>query len=139
MRLELQPFEVDVLSVVTGAVKSNGYSYYDDYALPKESLYKPIEDIIASRAQGNDGMTRMDTTEYADAVVDAVLKRTTGKFWYGSYADSVRMSTTATTVLQDAMVYTMIFDLFIVLMKTRMLELSSVAVWKNCLGEMNRS
>ncbi|KAF2686804.1 NAD(P)-binding protein [Lentithecium fluviatile CBS 122367] len=103
LRLELKPFGVDVLSVVTGAVKSMGQTYFDDFALPENSLYKPIEDIIGSRARGNDGMPRMDTNEYATAVVDAIAKRTTGRFWYGEHADLVKQSTTATHVLQDAM------------------------------------
>lgn len=46
MRLELKPFGVDVLSVVTGAVKSQGQTYFGDFALPENSLYKPIEDSV---------------------------------------------------------------------------------------------
>jgi 1-acylglycerone phosphate reductase len=67
-------------------------------------LYKSIESAIASRAQGSDGMPRMDTIEYATAVVDETLKRTVGRVWYGTYADNVKMSTTATSVPQSTMV-----------------------------------
>lgn len=42
--------------------------------------------------------------EYANAVADEVVKRTTGRFWYGQNADMVRMSTTAVNVPQEAMV-----------------------------------
>lgn len=100
LRLELAPFGVDVLEIVTGAVKSQGQSYFGDFQLPTLSLYKSIEDIIANRAQGNDGVTRMETIEYAIGVTDKILLpgRTTGRFWYGFNADATRMGITATGV-----------------------------------------
>lgn len=104
LRLELAPFGVGVLEVVTGAVKTNGQTYFDDFKLPPDSLYKSQEQLIASRAQGNDPLPRMDTMEYATAVVDEVIKRTTGRFWYGNNADSTRVNTTATAVPQAVMV-----------------------------------
>ncbi|ETS86941.1 hypothetical protein PFICI_00769 [Pestalotiopsis fici W106-1] len=104
LRLELAPFGVDVLEVVTGGVKTNGQTYFEDLKLPEESLYKPIEDTFVNRAQGKgDGLERMDAAEYASAVVDAIANRTTGRFWFGVNAEAVRMSTTATTVPQSAM------------------------------------
>ncbi|KAF2108438.1 hypothetical protein BDV96DRAFT_616274 [Lophiotrema nucula] len=90
LRLELAPFDVGVLSVVTGAVQSNGQTYFDDLRLPEGSLYKPIEETIRKRAQGSDGVERMPTTDYAGPVVDEIVKRTTGSFWYGGSADMVR-------------------------------------------------
>lgn len=104
LRLELGPFGVDVLEVVTGAVKTNGQTYFGDFVLPKDSLYKKIEPIISSRAQGNDQLPRMDTAEYAAAVADQIIGRaTTGRFWYGNNAEATKMSTTATAVPQSAM------------------------------------
>ncbi|KAK7996657.1 hypothetical protein PG989_004697 [Apiospora arundinis] len=103
LRLELAPFGVGVLEVVTGGVKTNGQTYFGDFKLPSDSLYKSQEPLIASRAQGNDHLPRMDTLEYAAAVVDEINKRTTGRFWYGSAADWVRSSTTATAVPQADM------------------------------------
>ncbi|KAI1458760.1 putative hydroxybutyrate dehydrogenase [Annulohypoxylon moriforme] len=103
LRLELAPFGVDVLEVVTGAVKTMGQTYFGDLKLPSDSLYKSIEDTFISRAQGNDQIPRMDPMEYGTAVVDAITNRTTGRFWYGNNAESVKMSTTATSVPQSAM------------------------------------
>ncbi|KAI0411428.1 hypothetical protein F5X98DRAFT_357197 [Xylaria grammica] len=103
LRLELGPFGVGVLEVITGAVKSRGQTYFGDLKLPDQSLYKSIESTFVNRAQGNDGMPRTDTMEYANAVVDDVVKRTSGRVWYGSNADRVKMSTTATEVPQSAM------------------------------------
>ncbi|KAJ4418778.1 hypothetical protein N0V82_005343 [Gnomoniopsis sp. IMI 355080] len=98
LRLEMAPFGVDVLEVVTGAVKSNGQTYFGDFKLPEQSPYKNIESLIASRAQGKDGVHRMETAEYATGVADKILQRTTGRFWYGSNADETRMGTTASNV-----------------------------------------
>ncbi|KAI0186877.1 hypothetical protein EV127DRAFT_455358 [Xylaria flabelliformis] len=115
LRLEMAPFGVNVLEIVTGAVKSMGQTYFGDFKLPQESaphyvgmltscrLYKSIEPIIAGRAQGNDGLPRMDTLEYAKAVVHEIMERTPGRVWYGGFADRVKMSTTATSVPQSTM------------------------------------
>ncbi|KAI0899782.1 putative hydroxybutyrate dehydrogenase [Annulohypoxylon nitens] len=103
LRLELAPFGVDVLEVVTGAVKTMGQTYFGDLKLPTESLYKSIEDTFISRAQGNDQLPRMDTMEYGTAVVDSITNRTTGRFWYGNNVEMIRMSTTATSIPQSAL------------------------------------
>jgi short-subunit dehydrogenase len=99
-RLEISPFGVDVITIVTGAVKSKGHSYYEDYKLPEGSLYAPIESTIKERAHGNDGISRMKAEDYADAVSQAIIEQRAGKFWYGQNADLVRNSTTNTTVSQ---------------------------------------
>lgn len=123
LRLELSPFGVDVLEVVTGGVKTRGQTYFGDFKLPEESLYKNIEDIIASRAQGKDELPRMEAVEYAAGVADQIKSRATGRFWYGNNAESTRMSTTATAVPQAAMVNpTLPLVLRIMLTDQRMLE-----------------
>ncbi|KAJ2985552.1 hypothetical protein NUW58_g5465 [Xylaria curta] len=100
LRLELAPFGVGVLEVVTGAVQSKGQTYFGDFELPEKSS---IESTIASRAQGQDGLPRMDAMEYAKAVVDSIVQRTVGRVWYGGFAEQVRMGTTAAEVPQSAM------------------------------------
>jgi 1-acylglycerone phosphate reductase len=104
LRLEIEPFGVTVLCVVTGGVKTAGQTYFDNLKLPSASLYKDIEGTIISRAQGNDGMIRMEAIDYANAVADQVEARTGGKFWYGSNAEMVRQGTTAVAVPQAAFV-----------------------------------
>ncbi|CAJ2500628.1 Uu.00g034810.m01.CDS01 [Anthostomella pinea] len=103
LRLELAPFGVDVLEVVTGGVKTMGQTSFGNFELPANSLYKIIEDTIAGRARGLDGMPKMDTLEYAAAVVDQITQRATGRFWYGQNVEGVKMSTTAVAVPQSAM------------------------------------
>ncbi|KAK8005867.1 hypothetical protein PG991_012164, partial [Apiospora marii] len=94
LRQEMRPFGVDVMEIVTGAVRSNGQAGFDDYALPAGSLYKPIEPAIRNFVQGGDGIPRMDTMEYANAVADEIIsRRTQGRFWYGTNAELVKGTT----------------------------------------------
>lgn len=94
LRLELAPFHVNVLSVVTGALKTRGQSHFDDWKLPEGSLYKPVESLISDRARGKEGAPRMEAADYAERVVSEIIKGKTGKFWYGASAGMVKFGTT---------------------------------------------
>ena len=94
LRLELAPFKVTVLSVVTGAVQTNGLAYFDDFTLPSDSLFKPIEDTIAARAHGSGSPKRMDVAEYANKVVSTIPKGSSGKVWPGPVAGFIRFAST---------------------------------------------
>jgi 1-acylglycerone phosphate reductase len=85
---------VSVLSIVTGAVKSNGQTYFEDFKLPENSMYTSIEQIIGDRARGFDGAKRQPTREYAEAVVDAILAGKSAKVWKGANAGGVKFATT---------------------------------------------
>jgi hypothetical protein len=71
-------------------VKTQGQTYFGDFKLPNDSLYHSIEDVIASRAQGNDGVSRMALMAYSNQVVDKITKGVTGKFWCGNNASGVK-------------------------------------------------
>ena len=86
-RLELSPFGVKVLSVVTGAVSTNGQTYFEDWALPTNSRYKTIENTFAQVVRATDGMTRTPLATYATEVVDNILGGTTGRIWVGERAE----------------------------------------------------
>ena len=87
MRVELKPFHVSVTQILTGMVLSNCHSYFDDFTLPDESLYKPIEKSISKYASGRAGMP---TSEYTEHVVEIILKRETEKYWFGPWADHIK-------------------------------------------------
>ncbi|PWY71671.1 putative hydroxybutyrate dehydrogenase [Aspergillus heteromorphus CBS 117.55] len=93
LRLELAPFGVGVLSVVTGAVKTMGQTYFGDFRLPENSLYKSIEEIVAAMARGEDGVERMELMTYSNEVVSRIIQGATGKVWYGCHAESTRHGT----------------------------------------------
>lgn len=82
-----------VLSVVTGAVHSNGQTYFEDFKLPDDSIYKSIESVIGGRARGHDGAKRTPTNEYAKLVVDDILAGNSGKVWRGASAGGVKFAT----------------------------------------------
>jgi len=90
LRLEMEPFGVTVLSIVTGAVQSNGNTYFDDWKLPENSLFKPIEATIKARAQGHDGVKRTDRIEFANKVASEIIRGASGKMWCGSNASGVK-------------------------------------------------
>ncbi|KAI1451265.1 NAD(P)-binding protein [Annulohypoxylon moriforme] len=94
LRLELAPFHVKVLSVVTGALKTKGQSHFDDWKLPEGSLYTPVESTIKDRARGQEGAPRMEAADYAKRVVSEIINGRTGKFWYGASAGMVKFGTT---------------------------------------------
>ncbi|KAL5357099.1 hypothetical protein BJX96DRAFT_143900 [Aspergillus floccosus] len=107
MRLELAPFGVKVLSVVTGAVGTRGQSYFGDWHLPEDSLYKSIEKTIYARAHWEDGVPRMDAITYAEKVVNRLTAGSTGTVWYGASSSTVKflLSWFPTWVLDRAFAY----------------------------------
>lgn len=94
LRLELEPFGVSVLSIVTGAVRTNCLSYFQDWKLPEDSLYKPIEQTIAARARGEDGVKRTDRMEYGEKVVSEIVGGSTDKVWCGNMAGLIKFMAT---------------------------------------------
>ncbi|TGO19187.1 hypothetical protein BTUL_0005g00350 [Botrytis tulipae] len=97
LRLEVQPFGVHVSSIVTGAVQTNGQTYFEDWKLPQDSLYKPIENTIHNRARGGDGVLRMNTVEYAEQVVNSILgRKSNGRFWCGTNATQTKFGSAIT-------------------------------------------
>ncbi|KAJ5557029.1 hypothetical protein N7494_000944 [Penicillium frequentans] len=90
LRLELIPFNVKVLCIVTGATQTQGQTYFGDFKLPEDSLYKQIEATIAARAQGQDGSERMPLMEYSSQVAAQIESGATGRFWCGANSVSTK-------------------------------------------------
>ncbi|KAL2751867.1 hypothetical protein ACRALDRAFT_2045111 [Sodiomyces alcalophilus JCM 7366] len=93
LRLELAPFQVKVLSVVTGALKTKIQTHFDDWKLPEGSLYAPVESTIRDRARGHEGAPRTEADDYAQRVVAEIIGGRTGKFWCGASAGAVKFGT----------------------------------------------
>lgn len=92
LRLELIPFKVKVLCIVTGAVQTQGQTYFGDFKLPENSLYRPIEKTIAARAQGQDGTERMPLMDYSSQVAAQIESGGTGRFWCGANSANTKAS-----------------------------------------------
>ena len=91
LRLELAPFGVKVVTVNTGAVRTNTLAAGVYFELPQTSKYKGIEKEILARAKGEDGTPRMEPSVFAKRVVDDTLQGINWPVWRGSYASVVRL------------------------------------------------
>jgi len=78
LRMELQPFGVDVLNVMTGGVKSN--IVRTSHELPEGSLYQPAIAGFKERVYISQ-QTGMETAAYAKYVVGEVLKGRRQWWW----------------------------------------------------------
>ena len=83
MRVELSPFSVKVLTVVTGSINTALHDKLPPSQLPQDSIYTSIQQDLAIMAH-SDSIVRSETETYAKAVVDDVLAGKTGKVWHGS-------------------------------------------------------
>ncbi|EMD67149.1 hypothetical protein GGP41_007075 [Bipolaris sorokiniana] len=88
LRIEMAPFGVQVVLVVTGGVKSRISDVKK--RLPPNSLYMPIEKDYLFR-QGNSQRTAMPTETYARKVVSDLLEPTSKAWlWRGHQSSLVR-------------------------------------------------
>ncbi|KAF8900085.1 short chain dehydrogenase/reductase-like protein [Mucidula mucida] len=84
LRIELAPFDVQVIVIITGGVKSNLTAM--KRKLPPDSLYQPINTEYQAR-QGMSRLTAMSNTVYARSVVSQILKKNPPKWiWKGTSA-----------------------------------------------------
>ncbi|KAH8151918.1 uncharacterized protein LAJ45_03911 [Morchella importuna] len=89
LRVELAPFGVKVITVITGGISSNiaRHSIASSF-LPSTSLYLPIISHFRARA-GNSQVNAQSATDYARAVVRQVMKPDWRKplwYWRGHFA-----------------------------------------------------
>ncbi|KAM3563394.1 hypothetical protein MY1884_001307 [Beauveria asiatica] len=83
LSMEMKPFGVDVVTVVTGGVKSN--IVRGNPSLPSNSLYMPIESFWRHRTQMSNGDESMATDVYARSVVRMIeSKKRPLRFWAGA-------------------------------------------------------
>ena len=101
LRLELGPFQVKVLTVITGAIDTNLMNNGPAVKIPPNSLYRNTERTILARAQGEDVFGKVKTNQYAERIVSDILDGATGKVWRGGMAAMVRH---ATSVLPTFMI-----------------------------------
>jgi NAD(P)-dependent dehydrogenase (short-subunit alcohol dehydrogenase family) len=90
LRMELAPFDIHVVSIQPGGVRSSfGQHAEASIRLPEDSLYRPVEAGIRARAQaGQQGATPAE--EFVAPVVEALLQKTPPRVIRGG-ANSVRL------------------------------------------------
>ncbi|KAF3386449.1 NADPH-dependent 1-acyldihydroxyacetone phosphate reductase [Penicillium rolfsii] len=104
LRLELQPFNIRVISLVTGLVATNVMSH-SELTLPEDSLYQKALSEIQLRGVGKDVSNKSAPAAFAREVVKDVLGGATGPVWRGAMASMVKFMSTymPTSVLDRAM------------------------------------
>ena len=90
LRLELAPFHVRVLTLVTGCVQADIYKKAGEFQLPPKSIYSRIVSTLAEVAEGKLDPEMMPAEIYASKVVADVLKDRTGLVYRGNMATVVR-------------------------------------------------
>lgn len=81
LRMELRPFNVRVMNVVTGTVRSN-FTSHEQRELPSTSVYQPVHDTFLERLTFSQRTATMPTEKYAASVVAQALK---GEGWLGGW------------------------------------------------------
>ncbi|KAF4538166.1 Short-chain dehydrogenase/reductase SDR [Lasiodiplodia theobromae] len=91
LRLELQPFDVRVVTVISGAVESKVFQNGPPLQLPENSFYTPAQKEIAERAAGKDTekVTPVKVGDYARTLVGDILGGAHGKVYRGRSATLV--------------------------------------------------
>ncbi|KZT05789.1 NAD-P-binding protein [Laetiporus sulphureus 93-53] len=83
LRLELAPFNVKVVTVLTGSVKTN---IVKPHTLPEHSIYQPMEDIYQERRVKPIMEGAMPADQYARTVVSETLKSSPPEIvWAGTH------------------------------------------------------
>ncbi|KAL2071760.1 hypothetical protein VTL71DRAFT_12995 [Oculimacula yallundae] len=88
LRVELAPFGVEVITVVTGIVKTEFFNNQGTVVLPPDSLYLPVQSYINDAATGKEiANGAMDVSVYARGVVANAMKpKSKLWFWRGGSA-----------------------------------------------------
>ncbi|KAL8692051.1 MAG: hypothetical protein Q9218_002837 [Villophora microphyllina] len=94
LRLELAPFDVKVVTCVTGAVKTNLMSNSTKHDLPTGSIYTPVAHKVSERANGEDVKDASTPEDFAKRLVADALGGASGKVYRGKLATITRFIST---------------------------------------------
>ncbi|KAK6839641.1 amidase signature domain-containing protein [Apiospora arundinis] len=94
LRLELAPFGIRVVNLVTGGVKSGFFDNAPTATLPRDSLYNVAKEAIETVMAGEDMAAQgQEASVWADAVVrDLSCARPAHWVWRGRHATEVRLA-----------------------------------------------
>ncbi|KAH7160585.1 IBR finger domain protein [Dactylonectria estremocensis] len=108
IRLELAPFGIKVINLMTGAVGSNFFDNAPNATLPPNSLYNLAKEPIEKFMAGGDG-TNMDRFKWAEQVVKN-LEKPNPPFWVwqGRYAKELRIGALLPVGFLDSFVKPMV-------------------------------
>jgi short-subunit dehydrogenase len=90
LRLEVEPFNIRVISLVTGSVATNVMSH-SNLTLPENSLYQKALPEIQTRGVGMDVSNKSAPADFAREVVKDILGGASGPVWRGAMASMVKL------------------------------------------------
>ncbi|EHL00845.1 putative Uncharacterized oxidoreductase C23D3.11 [Glarea lozoyensis 74030] len=94
LRLEMAPFRVKVVPIMTGFVHTNIFNQGHGTSLPRESLYWPAHKEIDARSAGSDVTEKMDANVYANKVVNDLTNGADGRIYRGGMSSGAKFITT---------------------------------------------
>ncbi|GLB16083.1 hypothetical protein ABZX51_002139 [Aspergillus tubingensis] len=92
LRLELQPWNIRVINLLTGAVRSNFHVNAPRPELPPDSLFNIAKDIVEQAMDNSDDSGDTDAAKWARQVVKELSKRSPAYWiWRGKFSTLVRL------------------------------------------------
>ncbi|KEY69446.1 hypothetical protein S7711_01988 [Stachybotrys chartarum IBT 7711] len=116
LRMELQPFNVRVMVLMTGTVRSN-IANHAERALPGGSLWKPVEDYFDARKAWSQRNGTMPADRFAEKVVTMALRGegwltgTRDWFWVGGMAFAAWIASVLPAWVSELVVARLIFNM----------------------------
>lgn len=94
LRLELAPFNIRVINMMTGAVRSTFFDNIPNATLPPTSIYNFAKDAVEKAMSGGDNMAvASDPEKWAESVVQGLSKSTPPYWlWRGKFMTLVRFA-----------------------------------------------
>lgn len=95
LRLELAPFNIKVINLMTGTVRSNIFDNKPDTTLPPTSVYNFAKETVEKAMAGRDTMaTASDPEKWAESIVQGLSKSTPPYWlWRGTFTSIIRFAT----------------------------------------------
>ncbi|KAI0904734.1 hypothetical protein F4823DRAFT_633729 [Ustulina deusta] len=93
LRLELEPFNIKVINLMMGGVRSTFHSNAPDATLPPTSLYNAAKETVEEAMSGAGAVNGSDPAQWADEVAKELSKRNPPHWvWKGKFSTLVRIA-----------------------------------------------
>lgn len=109
LRLELEPFNIKVINLMTGSVRSTFHDNAPTATLPPTSLYNVAKETVEKAMSGANAANGSDPDAWADQVVKDLSKRNPPYWvWQGKFALLVRIASHLPVGILDSSMKTMV-------------------------------
>ena len=88
--MELSPFGVRVVTIMTGTIATPFHANEPDPVLPPQSRYAPILDFITRWAKGETGPKGEPVAKFVQSIMQDVVGERNGVVWRGAYSGLIK-------------------------------------------------